>query len=75
MRKQVLLYSPFRNSKNLQLGTNVTWHDAYCQQHDEIFKIKFIFNYQMSYPDTKEMDDSIDSKSKPLRQLTFGLTI
>jgi hypothetical protein len=45
-----LLYSPFWNLENSQLGTIVTWHDAYCQQHDEIFKIKFIFDYQMPYP-------------------------
>jgi len=50
----------------LQLGINVTWHDAYCQQHDDISKIKFLFNYQMSYLNTKKMDDSIDSKSKQL---------
>jgi hypothetical protein len=50
----------------LQLGTNVTWHDAYCPQHDEIYKIKFILNYQMPYPNTKEMNDLIYSKSKPL---------
>jgi hypothetical protein len=28
-RKQLLLYSPFINSKNLQFGSIVTWHDAY----------------------------------------------
>jgi hypothetical protein len=66
LKEQVLLYSPFRNSKNSQLKTNVTWRDAYCQQHDEIFKIKSIFNYQMPYPNAQKMDDSIDSKSKPL---------
>ncbi len=44
----------------------MTWYDAYYQQHDEIFKIKSIFNYQMSYPNIKEMNDSINSKSKPL---------
>jgi hypothetical protein len=52
-KEQVLLYSPFRNSKNLQFGTNVTWHDAYCQQHDDISKIKSSFDYQMPYPNTK----------------------
>ncbi len=51
----------------MQFGTNVIWHDAYCQQHDEISKIKSNFNYQMPCPNTKEIDDSIDSKSKPLR--------
>jgi hypothetical protein len=55
----------------LQLGINVTWYDAYCQQHDEIFKIKYIFNYQMLYPNTKEMNDSIYSKSKPLCQVNI----
>jgi len=60
------LYSPFQNSENSQFGTNVTWIDAYCQQHDDILKIKFIFNYQIPYPNTKKMDDSIDSKLKPL---------
>jgi hypothetical protein len=29
----------------------------------------------MPYPNIEKMDDSIDSKSKPLCQLTFGLTI
>jgi hypothetical protein len=38
-----LLYSPFQISKNSQLRINVTWHGAYCQQHDEISKIKSIF--------------------------------
>ncbi len=33
---------------------------------NNILKINFIFNYQMPYPNIKEMDDSIDSKSKPL---------
>jgi hypothetical protein len=56
------LYSQFQNSKNSQLGTNVTWHDAYCQQRDDISKIKYIFNYQMPYLNIKEIDDSIDSK-------------
>ncbi len=50
----------------MQLGINVTWYNAYYQQHDEILKIKFIFNYQMSYPNIKEMNDSINSKPKPL---------
>jgi hypothetical protein len=50
----------------VQLGTNVTWHDAYCQQHDEYFLIKFIFNYQISYPNILQRDDSIDSNSTPL---------
>ncbi len=66
MKEQVLLYSPFQNFKNSQLGTNVTRHEAYCQQHDENFKIKSIFNYQMPYPKYKKIDDSIYSKSKPL---------
>jgi hypothetical protein len=66
LKEQFLLYSPFWTWENLQLGTNVTWHDAYYQQHDEILKIKSIFNYQMPYPNTKEMNDSIYSKSKPL---------
>ncbi len=61
------MYSPFQNSKNLQLKINVTWHDAYRQQHDEISKIKYIFNHQMPYPNIEEMDDSINFKSKPLR--------
>ncbi len=56
------MHSSFQNSKNSQLGTNVTWHE-----HDEISKIKSIFNYQMPYPYAQKMDDSIDSKSKPLR--------
>ncbi len=54
------------NFRNLQLGANVTWHDAYCPQHDEISKMKFIFYYQMPYRNTKEINDSIYSKSKPL---------
>jgi hypothetical protein len=66
LKEQVLLYSPFRNSEDLQLGTNVTWHDAYCQQHDEISKIKPIFNHQVPYPNIEKMVDSIDLKSKPL---------
>jgi len=50
----------------LQLGINLTWHDAYCQQDDDFFLIESIFNYQMLYPNIKEMNDSIYSKSKPL---------
>ncbi len=65
-RGQLLLYSLFQNAENSQLGTNVTWHDTYCQQHDHIYNIKFIFNYQMPYPNTKYMDDSIHLKSKAL---------
>jgi hypothetical protein len=30
LKEQVLLYSPFQNLENSQLGTNVTYHDAYC---------------------------------------------
>jgi hypothetical protein len=52
---------------------NVTWHDAYCQQHDDILKIKSIFKYQMPYPNIEEMDDSIDSKSKPLRLINIWI--
>ncbi len=63
------MYSPFQNLKNSQLGMNVTWHDAYCQQHDDILKIKSIFNYQMPYPNIKKMDELIDSKSKPLHSI------
>ncbi len=44
-----------------QLGINVTWHDAYCQQHDDTLKMKFIFNYQMPYPNIKKLNKSIDS--------------
>jgi hypothetical protein len=36
---------------------NGTWRDAYCQQHDEISKIKSIFNYQMSYSNIEKMND------------------
>jgi len=67
----LILYSPFRISKNLQLGTNVTWHDAYYQQHDEFLKIESIFNYQMPYRNTKKMTDSIYSKSKPLHLINI----
>ncbi len=66
VKKIILLYSQFETSKSSQFGTNVTWHDAYCQQHDEISKIKFIFNYQMPNPNIEKMNDSIYSQSKPL---------
>ncbi len=69
VEKILLLYSPFWTSQNLQLGTNVTWHDAYRQKHDENFKIESIFNYQMPYWNTKEMNDLIYSKSKPLHPI------
>jgi hypothetical protein len=52
--------------KKFQLGINVTWQDAYYQ-HDEILKIKYIFNYQIPHPNVEKMDDSIDSKSKLLQ--------
>jgi hypothetical protein len=70
-----LLYSPFQKLKNLQFGTNVAWHDAYCQQPNEISKIKSIFNHQMLYPNIEEMDDSINSNQNHYIQLTFGLMI
>ncbi len=44
-----LLYLQFQSLKFLQLGTNLTWHDAYCQQCDGFFFIESIFNYQMLY--------------------------
>ncbi len=59
--------------KKLTIKINVTWHDAYCQQHDDISKIKSIFNYQMPYPNTKEMNNSIDSKSKPLHSTNIWI--
>jgi len=31
LKEQVLLYSPFQNFKNSQLGTNVTCPDVYSQ--------------------------------------------
>jgi hypothetical protein len=40
--------------KKFTTRTNVTWHDAYYQQHDDILKIKSIFSPQMSYPNTKK---------------------
>ncbi len=73
MGEQILLYSPFHNSKNSQFRTNITGHDAYFQQHDEISKIKSNFNYQMPYPNTKKMDDSIDSKSNPLHSINIWI--
>jgi hypothetical protein len=37
--EQLLLYSPiFGNSKKSQFGTNVTWHDTYCQLQVEVFQ-------------------------------------
>ncbi len=60
------MHSSFQNLKNSQLGINVTWHDAYCQQQDDFFLIESIFNYQMPYPNAQKMGDSIDSKSKSL---------
>ncbi len=75
MVKNFKLYSPLQNFKNSQFGTNVAWHDAYCQQPNEIFKIKSIFNHQMLYPNTEEMDDSINSNQNHYIQLTFGLMI
>ncbi len=73
LRVQLLSYSSFQNSENSQFGINVTWHDAYCQQHDDISKIKYIFNYQMPYPNTKNMDDSIYSKLKPLCSINISI--
>ncbi len=40
--------------KNSQLGINATWNDAYCQLHDEISKIKSIFDHKMSYPNIEK---------------------
>jgi hypothetical protein len=66
VKKIILLYSPFQTSKSSQLETNVTWHDAYCQQQHEISQMNFTFNYQMPNSNIKKMNDSIYSKSKPL---------
>jgi hypothetical protein len=44
--EKLLLYSPFKILKNSQLGTNVTWHDAYCQHQNESFQIFFFFQLQ-----------------------------
>jgi len=44
-------------------------------KHDEISKIKSIFNYQMPYPNTKKLDDLIDSKSKPLHSTNISIDI
>jgi hypothetical protein len=30
-KEQFKKYSPFKNLKDLQLNTNITWHYAYCQ--------------------------------------------
>jgi hypothetical protein len=61
----IIIIFTISNFKISQFRPNVMWHDAYCQQHNEILKIKFIFNYQMLYPNIDEMNDSIYSKSKP----------
>jgi len=42
-------------------------------KHDENFKIKYIFNYQMPYPNIKKMDDLINSKSKPLHSINIWI--
>jgi len=49
LKEQILLYSPFKNTKKLQLGVNDTWYDVHYQKHDGIYKINFFFNYKMSY--------------------------
>jgi len=50
----------------LQLGTNLTWHDAYCQQHDEFFLLNLFLTTKCCIQIQKKKNDSIDSKSKPL---------
>jgi len=30
-KEQFKKYSPFKNLKDSQLSTNITWNDAYCQ--------------------------------------------
>ncbi len=42
----------------------MTWWDKYCQQHDGILKIKYIFQQQSIRSKYKKMNDSINSKSK-----------
>ncbi len=42
----------------------MTWCDKYCQQHDGILKIKYIFQLQNTRSKYQKMNDSINSKSK-----------
>jgi CTP synthase (UTP-ammonia lyase) len=63
-REQVLLYSPFKKFDSSLLGTNVTWHDAYCQVKENISTIRSKFNYNMQNKHTNEKNDDMNLKSK-----------
>ncbi len=39
LREQILLCTPFRNSKNSQLGISVTWHDAFVTNTMRILRL------------------------------------
>jgi len=59
-RIELLLYSPFKNSKNTWFGLNVTWHDAYCQQHNGILKLYLfsITKFDIKYGRNRQSNQS-----------------
>ncbi len=47
-----------KTQENSQHGINATWHDAYCQLHYGILKIKYIFKHnKWSDPYIEEIND------------------
>jgi hypothetical protein len=62
-KKYLLLYSPFKNSKNSLLGTLVAWHDVYCEVKENIYIIRSKFNYNMQNKHTNEEYDVMNLKS------------
>jgi hypothetical protein len=72
-RKQLHLYSPFKNSERSLLGTHVTWHDAYCQAKENISTIRSKFNCNMQNKHTNEENDDMNLKSNPHVHKTYGM--
>jgi hypothetical protein len=66
LRKQLLLYSPFKDSKSSLLGTHVMWHDAYCQVKEKLSIIRSKFNYNMQNKHINEENDYTNLKLKSL---------
>ncbi len=65
-RKQLHLYSPFKNSKSSLLKTHVTWHDAYCQTKENISTIRSKFKLQHAKQTYKWRKYDMNLKSKIL---------
>jgi hypothetical protein len=67
-RKQLLLFSPFRNLEASQLGTNITWQDALNEKSHEISQVQSSFQFKMPKKTTTEEDDWTDLDEESLNR-------